>query len=264
MLIQIHTPLPVLPSRPQSRTLVLCYLSLNPHVSYCQGMTDLALPLLAAMPNLSLAFWCYVHLMDSHSLLVGPDTAAAMRKEIVSLLMCVVQSSQTLACWVGLCARAGLPSLQGTIVSLVQCLAPCFYEYLATIEGGLDMLFCHRWLFVCFKREFPIEDILQLWEACWACQESHSFHLLVAVAIIAMYGDKAIEQEMPSDSLMIHFAGLAHSMPVEVILSQSRGLLHRLSSSDFDLPHEVSDFLLCNLQSNETVSFHEPITSESV
>lgn len=132
------------------------------------------------------------------------------------------------------------------------------------IEGGLDMLFCHRWLFVCFKREFPIEDILQLWEVCWACQESNSFHLLVAVAIIAMYGDKAIEQEMPSDSLMIHFAGLAHSMPVEVILSQSRGLLHRLSSSDFDLPHEVSDFLLSNLQSNETVSFHKPITSESV
>lgn len=51
-------------------------------------MTDLALPLLAVMPNLSLAFWCYVQLMESHSLLVGPDTAAAMKKEIVSLLVC--------------------------------------------------------------------------------------------------------------------------------------------------------------------------------
>lgn len=60
----------------------MCYLSLNPHVSYCQGMTDLALPLLAVLPNLSLAFWCYVRLMD-HSLLVGPDTAAAMKKDTV-------------------------------------------------------------------------------------------------------------------------------------------------------------------------------------
>lgn len=154
--------------------------------------------------------------------------------------------------------------LQGTIVSLVQCLAPCFHDYLASIEGGLDMLFCHRWLFVWFKREFSIEDIIQLWEVCWACQESNSFHLLVAVAIIAMYGDKAIEQQMPSDSLMIHFAGLAHSMPVEVILSQSRGLLHRLNTSDRELPHAVSDILLCNLRPSETVSFHETITSERV
>lgn len=159
---------------------------------------------------------------------------------------------------------AFLCAMQGTIVSLVECLAPCFHDYLVTIEGGLDMLFCHRWLFVLFKREFSIEDIIQLWEACWACQEANSFHLLVAVAIIAMYGDKAIEQEMPSDNLMIHFTGLAHSMPVEVVLSQSRGLLHRLSTSDFELPHEVSDILLCNLQPNETVHFHEPITSEPV
>lgn len=154
--------------------------------------------------------------------------------------------------------------LQGTIVSLVQCLAPCFHDYLASIEGGLDMLFCHRWLFVWFKREFSIEDIIQLWEVCWACQESNSFHLLVAVAIIAVYGDKAIEQQMASDSLMIHFAGLAHSMPVEVILSQSRGLLHRLNTSDHELPHAVADILLCNLRPTETVSFHETITSERV
>ena len=157
-----------------------------------------------------------------------------------------------------------LSAIQGTIASLVQCLVPCFHDYLAMIEGGLDMLFCHRWLFVSFKREFSIADITQLWEVCWACQESNSFHLLVAVAIIAMYGEKAIGQEMPSDSLMIHFAGLAHSMPVEVVLSQARGLLHTLSTSESELPHEVTDILLCNLQHNESVTYPETMSSEHV
>ena len=45
-------------------------------------MTDLALPLLAVLPDLSLAFWCFVRLMDC-SVLVGADTAAAMKKETV-------------------------------------------------------------------------------------------------------------------------------------------------------------------------------------
>lgn len=155
-------------------------------------------------------------------------------------------------------------AMQETIASLVQCLVPHFHDYLSLIEGGLDMLFCHRWLFVGFKREFSVKDIIQLWEVCWVCQETNSFHLLVAVAIIVMYGDKAIGQEMPSDSLMIHFAGLAHSMPVEVVLSQARGLLHTLSTSEALLPHEVTDLLLCNLQHNENVTYPETSSSEVV
>ena len=155
-------------------------------------------------------------------------------------------------------------AFQGTIASLVQCLVPHFHDYLSLIEGGLDMLFCHRWLFVSFKREFSIKDIIQLWEVCWACQESNSFHLLVAVAIIVMYGDKAIEEEMASDSLMIHFAGLAHSMPVEVVLSQARGLLHTLSTSESALPHEVNSLLVSNLQHNENVTYPETSASEVV
>lgn len=30
------------------------------------------------------------------------------------------------------------------------------------------MLFCHRWLLLCFKREFPEAEALRIWEACWA------------------------------------------------------------------------------------------------
>ena len=100
-----------------------------------------------------------------------------------------------------------------------------------------------------FKREFGIEDTLRIWESCWACPESNSFHLFVCVAIIAMYGNKPMVECFSSDELMIHFAGLALSMPVDVVLSQARGLLHALRTSKMPLPQELSDILMTNLTS---------------
>lgn len=44
-----------------------------------------------------------------------------------------------------------------------------FYQHLVSLgEDGLQMLFCHRWLLLCFKREFPEAEALRIWEACWA------------------------------------------------------------------------------------------------
>lgn len=44
-----------------------------------------------------------------------------------------------------------------------------FYQHLLSLgEDGLQMLFCHRWLLLCFKREFPEAEALRIWEACWA------------------------------------------------------------------------------------------------
>lgn len=44
-----------------------------------------------------------------------------------------------------------------------------FYQHLASLgEDGLQILFCHRWLLLCFKREFPEAEALRIWEACWA------------------------------------------------------------------------------------------------
>lgn len=44
-----------------------------------------------------------------------------------------------------------------------------FYQHLEALgEDALQMLFCHRWLLLCFKREFPEAEALRIWEACWA------------------------------------------------------------------------------------------------
>ena len=32
---------------------------------------------------------------------------------------------------------------------------PGFHKHCASLPDGLDLLFAHRWILLCFKREFP-------------------------------------------------------------------------------------------------------------
>jgi len=51
---------------------------------------------------------------------------------------------------------------------LIRVLLPDFYLYNLSQDYDLDLLFCHRWLVLCFKREFLTHEVLKIWEACWA------------------------------------------------------------------------------------------------
>lgn len=70
------------------------------------------------------------------------------------------------------CPRQGLISgclLQLYLRELLRLMHPRFHQHLCALgEDGLQMLFCHRWILLCFKREFPEAEALRMWEACWA------------------------------------------------------------------------------------------------
>lgn len=52
---------------------------------------------------------------------------------------------------------------------LLRLMLPRFHQHLKRLgEDGLQLLFCHRWVLLCFKREFPDTEALRMWEACWA------------------------------------------------------------------------------------------------
>lgn len=114
---------------------------------------------------------------------------------------------------------------------LIAKLIPSFYSYLERIEGGTTLMFCHRWLLVCLKREFHEEDALTIWEACWSNYKSKSFHLFICVAIMAIYGQKAMDKNMHINELMVFFNTLSYSMPRDIVLSQARGYLNQFCSN---------------------------------
>jgi hypothetical protein len=116
---------------------LLTTFSLNhPSVGYCQGMSDLAAPLLFVMRDEAQAYVCF---------------CALMRRLRPNFLLDGVQMAELFA-------------------HLSRSLAvydPRFYQYLVDQQAD-DLLFCYRWLLLELKREFSFDDALRMLEVSWS------------------------------------------------------------------------------------------------
>ncbi|XP_044794580.1 TBC1 domain family member 16 isoform X5 [Bubalus bubalis] len=126
------------PNVESMRRILLNYAVYNPAIGYSQGMSDLVAPILAEVLDESDTFWCFVGLMQN-TIFVSSPRDEDMEKQLLYLR------------------------------ELLRLTHTRFYQHLVSLgEDGLQMLFCHRWLLLCFKREFPEAEALRIWEACWA------------------------------------------------------------------------------------------------
>ncbi|NXI59334.1 TBC16 protein, partial [Chloroceryle aenea] len=179
------------------RRILLNYAVFNPTIGYSQGMSDLVAPLLAEVLDESDTFWCFVGLMQN-TIFISSPRDEDMEKQLMYLR------------------------------ELLRLMHPRFYQHLAALgEDGLQMLFCHRWILLCFKREFPDAEALRMWEACWAHYQTDYFHLFICVAIVVIYGDDVIEQQLATDQMLLHFGNLAMHMNGELVLRKARSLLYQ-------------------------------------
>ncbi|KAM8947674.1 TBC1 domain family member 16 isoform 2-T2 [Pelodytes ibericus] len=179
------------------RRILLNYAVYSPGVGYSQGMSDLVAPLLAEVLDESDTFWCFVGLMQN-TIFISSPCDEDMEKQLLYLR------------------------------ELLRLVHPRFHQHLLLLgEDGLQMLFCHRWILLCFKREFPDSEALRMWEACWAHYQTDYFHLFLCVAIIFLYGDDVIEQQLPTDQMLLHFSNLAMHMNGELVLRKARSLLYQ-------------------------------------
>ncbi len=116
--------------------ILVTYALTHPAVSYCQGMSDIASPLLVVQKDEAAAYLCFCGLMKR------------------------LESSF---------------SIEGTVMStkfqhlalLLQHRDPEFYAYLKSHDAH-DMFFCYRWLLLELKREFPFDDALLMLEVMWS------------------------------------------------------------------------------------------------
>ncbi|NXF36577.1 TBC16 protein, partial [Nyctibius bracteatus] len=179
------------------RRILLNYAAFNPTIGYSQGMSDLVAPLLAEVLDESDTFWCFVGLMQN-TIFISSPRDEDMEKQLMYLR------------------------------ELLRLMHPRFYQHLSSLgEDGLQMLFCHRWILLCFKREFPEAEALRMWEACWAHYQTDYFHLFICVAIVVIYGDDVIEQQLATDQMLLHFSNLAMHMNGELVLRKARSLLYQ-------------------------------------
>ncbi|XP_066255124.1 TBC1 domain family member 25 [Euwallacea similis] len=108
----------------------------HPKVSYCQGMSDLASPLLVTMNDEAHAYICFCALMQRLATNFMID-GIAMTQKFTHL-------------------AEGLMYYN-----------PEFYNYLKAHQAD-DLLFCYRWLLLEMKREFAFDDSLRMLEVLWA------------------------------------------------------------------------------------------------
>ncbi|XP_059527429.1 TBC1 domain family member 16 isoform X2 [Myotis daubentonii] len=185
------------PNVESMRRILLNYAVYHPAIGYSQGMSDLVAPLLAEVLDESDTFWCFVGLMQN-TIFVSSPRDEDMERQLLYLR------------------------------ELLRLTHLRFYQHLASLgEDGLQLLFCHRWLLLCFKREFPEAEALRIWEACWAHYQTDYFHLFICVAIVAIYGDDVIEQQLATDQMLLHFGNLAMHMNGELVLRKARSLLYQ-------------------------------------
>ncbi|KAL5019137.1 hypothetical protein ScPMuIL_004859 [Solemya velum] len=178
------------------KNILLNYAVANPQMGYTQGMSDLLAPVLAEIQHEADAYWCFVGLMQ-RTIFVSSPKDSDMDKQLNYLR---------------------------EIIHLMQ---PTFYSHIKKLgEDAMELLFCHRWILLCFKREFPEADALRIWEACWAHYQTDYFHLFICVSIVSVYSDDVIEQNLPADEILLHFSSLAMHMNGELVLRKARGLLH--------------------------------------
>lgn len=59
-----------------------------------------------------------------------------------------------------------------------------------------------------------------MWEACWANYLTDYFHLFLCLAIICVYADDVIAQDLRSDEMLLHFSSLGKTSESEIIWQQ--------------------------------------------
>ncbi|KAK2588253.1 hypothetical protein KPH14_004283 [Odynerus spinipes] len=177
------------------KNILLNYAVYNPRLGYTQGMSDLLAPLLAELNSEIDAFWCFAGLMQ-RSVAVCTPTDVDMDRNLCYLR------------------------------ELIRIMVPDFYAHLQKHTDALELLFCHRWILLCLKREFPTEVALVMWEACWVNYLTDHFHLFLCLAIMCVYAEDVIAQDLRTDEMLLHFSSLAMYMDGNLILRKARGLLH--------------------------------------
>ncbi|XP_053962819.1 uncharacterized protein LOC128866257 [Anastrepha ludens] len=108
----------------------------HPSVSYCQGMSDIASPLLVTMNDEAQAYICF---------------CAIMSRVRGNFMLDGIAMTQKFA----------------HLTEALSYYDPEFWEYLKSQQAD-DLLFCYRWLLLELKREFPFDDALRMLEVQWS------------------------------------------------------------------------------------------------
>eukprot|EP00798_Chlamydomonas_sp_ICE-L_P015220 gene15220-21299_t len=170
------------------RRILLTYTMYNFNLGYCQGMSDLAAPMLSVMRDEADAFWAFTALMDNRNMCCNFD-----------------------------CDQQGMHAQLLAVRKLMQVLDPQLHAHFEA-NDALNYYFCFRWLLVGFKREFKSDEVAHVWEALWACPLTPHMHIYLCAAVLIHHRRAIIEQNMCFDELLKFCCELGGKLELEPLL----------------------------------------------
>ncbi len=100
---------------------------------------------------------------------------------------------------------------------LIEVMDPELFRHLQKVDG-LNLFFCFRyvacmsftslihlvpsWVLIAFKREFPFDDVLRLWEVLWTDYYTRGFVLFIALAILESHRDMILRYLVEFDEIL--------------------------------------------------------------
>ncbi|KAF8321557.1 RabGAP/TBC [Clavulina sp. PMI_390] len=110
-----------------------------------------------------------------------------------------------------------------TLQQLLTVMDPELYRHFEKTES-LNLFFCFRWVLIAFKREFPFDEVLRLWEVLWTDYYSTRFVLFVALAVLVSHRDVILRYLVEFDEVLKYCNELSMTIELDSTLAQAEVL----------------------------------------
>ncbi|XP_042621589.1 small G protein signaling modulator 1-like [Cyprinus carpio] len=180
------------------RNIMCSYVWQHLDIGYVQGMCDLLAPLLVILDDEAMAFSCFSELMKRMN--QNFPHGGAMDTHFANMR------------------------------SLIQILDAELFELMQQNGDYTHFYFCYRWFLLDFKREMVYDDVFSVWETVWAARYASSEHfvLFIALALVELYRDIILENNMDFTDIIKFFNEMAERHDVPKLLLTARELVHKV------------------------------------
>uniref|UniRef100_A0A672P412 Small G protein signaling modulator 1 n=1 Tax=Sinocyclocheilus grahami TaxID=75366 RepID=A0A672P412_SINGR len=182
------------------RNIMCSYIWQHLEIGYVQGMCDLLAPLLVILDDEAMAFSCFTELMKRMN--QNFPHGGAMDTHFANMR------------------------------SLIQILDAELFELMHQNGDYTHFYFCYRWFLLDFKRELVYDDVFAVWEVTWAakCVSSSHFGLFIALALVEIYRDIILENNMDFTDIIKFFNEMAEHHNTKQILTLARDLVCKVQT----------------------------------
>uniref|UniRef100_A0A1A8JZP6 Small G protein signaling modulator 1 n=1 Tax=Nothobranchius kuhntae TaxID=321403 RepID=A0A1A8JZP6_NOTKU len=177
------------------RNIMCSYVWEHLEMGYVQGMCDLLAPLLVILDDECLVYSCFTQLMKRMS--QNFPNGGAMDSHFANMR------------------------------SLIQILDSEIFELMQQNGDYTHFYFCYRWFLLDFKRELLYEDVFAVWEVIWVAPRISSQHfvLFLALALVTVYRDIIIDNNMDFTDIIKFFNEMAEHHNIKQTLTLARDLV---------------------------------------